>query len=217
MVTISHVVKKIVSEQPMIREPLAQGIVNYAALAEQLKPQIERELGEKVKEAAVIMAVRRHAEELTEKSGKKISTLLNSEIMLKNNMVDISIAKTPELFRELEKLHKAIGYERGVLNIIQGHAEVSLITNEKSFSKVMNVIQKDKIITVTHKLAALSLGISKEYLHTPGILAELTRTLAWHNINIFEIISTNTELTFILNERDGVRAYTVLSEITPKI
>lgn len=216
MVTISHIVKKIIEEQPMLREPLANGIINYAALAEKLKPQIEKELGIKVKETAIIMALRRYSEELSAKEIKNLRIYFDTEIVLKNNIVDISIAKTPELFRDLEKLHKAIGYEKGTLNIIQGNNEVSLITNEKSFSKVMKVIEKDKITDVVHKLASVSMGLSKEYLHTPGIIAELTRKLAWNNINIYEIISTNTEITLILSDKDAIRAYDALSELAAK-
>ncbi len=213
MVTISHIVKRIISEQPMIREPLAEGIINYAALAEKLKERIEKEMGESVKETAVIMALRRHSEELESKKAKEVKFYFDTEIVLKNNIVDISIAKTAELFRDLEKLYRAIGYEKGILNIIQGNDEVSLIINEKSFNKVMKVIEKDKIISTTHKLAAISMSISKDYLYTPGVLAELTRMLAWNNVNIYEIISTNTEVTFILSEKDAVRAYNVLGEL----
>ena len=60
MVTISNIVKKIVQENPLLYEALARNIINFANLAEELKPEIEKVMGEKVKEQAIIMALRRH-------------------------------------------------------------------------------------------------------------------------------------------------------------
>jgi hypothetical protein len=45
---------------------------------------------------------------------------------------------------------------------------------------------------------------------------DVVRNIAWENINIFEIVSTNTELTFILNKKDAVKGYTVLEKLVKK-
>ena len=45
MVTISHVVQKIVNNNVFIQETMTRGIVSYGSLAEQLKPEIKEELG----------------------------------------------------------------------------------------------------------------------------------------------------------------------------
>ena len=55
-----------------------------------------------------------------------------------------------------------------------------------------------------------------DFLHTPGIIFNAVRKLAWDNINIFEIVSTMTELTFILNKKDSMKAYEVLQELVSK-
>ena len=36
---------------------------------------------------------------------------------------------------------------------------------------------------------------------------------AWEKINIFEIVSTMTELTFILSKKDSMKAYNALQEL----
>ena len=45
MVTVSHIVKKVVSEQPFVEEALGRGIISVANLAEYILPKIEKELG----------------------------------------------------------------------------------------------------------------------------------------------------------------------------
>ena len=49
MVTVAHLVEKMIEQKPFLQESLNQGIINNAALAERLLPQIEKELKKKVK------------------------------------------------------------------------------------------------------------------------------------------------------------------------
>ena len=37
MVTVSHIVKKIVNERPVLQETIIEGIISYGALAEKIK------------------------------------------------------------------------------------------------------------------------------------------------------------------------------------
>src|SRR3990167_3017746 len=66
MVTVSHIVKKVVSEQPFVEEALGRGIISVANLAEYILPKIEKELGKKANHAAVVMALRRYSDEIGE-------------------------------------------------------------------------------------------------------------------------------------------------------
>ncbi|MDA3937846.1 MAG: hypothetical protein PF693_00860, partial [Spirochaetia bacterium] len=49
-----------------------------------------------------------------------------------------------------------------------------------------------------------------DFLHTPGIVAQVMHSFAWENINIFEIVSTMTELTFVIENKNSIRGYEVL-------
>ena len=64
MVTIAHLIEKVIEEKPFLQEALSRGIINNAALAEELKPLIEKEMKKKVKFSAVNMAIRRLSEKL---------------------------------------------------------------------------------------------------------------------------------------------------------
>jgi aspartokinase len=217
MVTVSYLVKAEIEGKPLLQETLRQGIINYAALAEKLKPRIERELGRPAKESAIIMALRRHAEQLNEKKLHKKVIALSSEIIMKTNLIDISVYKSPQLFKKLEQLYRTVSYEKGdTLNIIHGNYEVSIITNNRYKDKVLTILKEEKMLNIEEHLVSLSLQMNKEFLYTPGVLFTVIRKLAWENINIFEVISTATEMTFILNEKDTTRAYNLLQELVRK-
>jgi aspartokinase len=216
MVTISHVVQKIIDNKPSLLEPISRGIVAYGSLAEQLRPEIEKELGKEIKTHAIVMALRRYAESLKTKY-KEIKFDYSSEIILKTDICDISVLRSPSLLNKLKRLYEVVNFEKGdILNIIHGSHEVSVVTNERYKDKLLVILKIEKILNVEDNLVSLTLTYSKDFLYTPGVIYNVVRNIAWENINIYEIVTTNTELTFILNKKDAVKGYTVLERLMEK-
>jgi len=213
MVTISHLVEKIVNERPLLFQAMEQGIVSFANLAEHLEPEIEKELNKKVQRSAIVMALRRFSDKI------KTKTIIpkfdfNSEIILKTHILDIAVRKSPELFKIFQKLQKIVDYQAGdTLNIINGNNEVSIVTNLKYLNKLKEILKDEKIIKIEKDLVALSLSFSEKFLYTPGVIATVVRHLTWENINIYELISTFTELTFIISGKEATKGYKVMEKI----
>lgn len=218
MVTISHLVKKIVKDKPFLQEALGQKIISYGNLAEQLKPKIEEELEKEIKHSAVVMALRRYADEL-EKDNINLKPFdYNSELVMKTNICDFTVLKSRTLLTKLKSLYSLVDFERGdILNIVLGNYEVSIVINEKYTDKLIKFLKGEKILNKEYDLTALSINFKGgDFLHTPGVIFTIVRRLAWDNINIFEVVSTKTELTLILKQRDSVRAYETLQELISK-
>ncbi|MBI2142875.1 hypothetical protein HYU20_00850 [Candidatus Woesearchaeota archaeon] len=217
MVTVSAIAKKLVNEKPLLQEGLRQGIISYAALAEKIKPQVEQQLGRKISEAAVIMALRRHSEALQASDVRSIRFEAGTQLSLKTNLVYFSVKRSRQLFRKLEGLYKSFDYEAGeTFNIIHGNYEVSIITSGKREKKVAAEISElgpGQITTRERNLVSVSMSLDKDFPYTPGVLFAVTRKLYWDDINIFEIVSAATELTLIFQKKDAMRAYAALQEL----
>ena len=218
MVTISHLVKKIVSEQPFVEEAMGIGIISFGNLAEEIMPKIEQEISKKVKHAAVVMALRRYSEQVSEHRKKTSGFNFIGEILIKTHICDLTVIKSPSLLVKLKTIYNLVNFERGgTLNVILGNNEVSIITNEKYMQKLIKFLFGEKILNKEQGLVALTIIFSSDdFLYTPGVIFNATRKLAWENINIYEIVSTMTELTFILNKKDSMKAYSALQEIVRK-
>ena len=217
MVTISQVTKKLIEDRPILQEALIEEIINYASLAQKLQPKIERELGKEIKPSAVIMALRRYAEKLQERSVPKRSIRFNPEIVLKTNLCDVSVVKTHTALEKISDIHKLLDYDKAeTLNIIQGNYEITIVISQKHLTQLKQILKSEKVLNVEKNLVSLTLALTGEFLYTPGILAVATRKLAWENINIYENISTMTELIFIIAEKDAVRAYNSFQELIGK-
>jgi len=218
MVTVSHIVKKIVSEQAFVEEALANGIISIGNLAEQIQPKIEKELNKKIKLPAIVMALRRYSDEISEHRKKMKAFDYAGEILMKTNICDVNFVKSHTLMAKLKTIHNLVNFERGdTLNVIIGNNEVSIVINEKYMEKLLKFMLGEKVLNKEGGLVALTIiFISDDFIHTPGVIFNAVRKLAWENINIYEVVSTMTELTFILNKKDSMKAYDVLQEMVDK-
>jgi len=184
MVTISQTVKKIVNDKIFILEPLSKGIISNVSLAEQLRPEIEAELDKKVKTHAIVMALRRYNDEI-QKKHKDITFDYSSEIILKTDICDIALIRSPTLITKIKRLYDIVDFEKGdILNIIYGRHEVVIVTNERYLKKSLAIFKGEKIFNVEKNLVLLTLTFSSDFLHTPGMIYNVVRALAWDNINI---------------------------------
>lgn len=213
MVTISHVVQKLVNDRVFIQEAMSRGIISHGSLAEQLKPEIEEELGREVKHHAIVMALRRYTETLKERH-KKISFDYTSEIIMKTDICDVAVLRSPSLLDKIKEIYDIVDFEKGdILNVIHGRYEVSIVTNERYRERTLGFLKGEKVLNVEKDLISLTLTYAKDFLHTPGVVFNVVRNIAWENINIFEIVSTNTELTVILHKKDAVKGYRALEKL----
>ncbi len=218
MVTISHIVKKMVNGQPFVEEALANKIISFGNLAEQILPKIEQELGKKVKHAAVVMSLRRYADEIADHRKKSRPFDYSGEILIKTNICDFTVVKSLSLLSKLKMVHNLVNFEKGdTLNVIVGNNEVSIVTNERYAEKLAKFLSGERVLNKEKDLVALTIIFTADdFLHTPGVIFDSVRKLAWESINIYEIVSTMTELTFILHKKDSMKAYSVLQELAGK-
>lgn len=160
------------------------------------------------------MALRRHSEQLQKKTTVIKPFQFSPEVIMKTNLCDLTLVKTPSALDKIKQIHKLVDYEKGeTLNVIQGNYEITIVVSQKYLSQLKKILRNEKILNIEKNLVSLTLTLTKEFIYTPGILSMVTRKLAWENINIFENISTMTEIIFIIAEKNAVKAYNALQEI----
>src|SRR3989338_11223119 len=158
MVTISHLVKKAVSSNSFMLEAMGKDLISYGSLVEQFKPEIEKELGKKEKESAIVMALRRYSNDLQsfDKKIKKFS--FHREIIMRTNIMDFNLVKSGTLLSKIKNLYGLVDFERGdTLNIILGSNEISIVANEKYREKLSDFLNGEKILNKESDLVALTI------------------------------------------------------------
>jgi aspartokinase len=211
MVTVASVVEKNVAQRPFLQEALSRGIVNNAALAEMLTPEIEKELKKKVKFSAVNMAIRRLAEHLESSFVPKAKFDDDSDLTLKSDLIEINVYKTEDAQHLLKDLYGVVDFRKGdFLTITQGMNEIMIITNKKHEKRIIDLLPKRSVKKVIRRLSSITISIPASSAETAGLFYVVCRALNWENINIVDIVSTLSEMTFIVKEEDVPRAFDAL-------
>jgi aspartokinase len=209
MVTISHLTKKAIQNKPYVHECLEKGLININVLAELIQPEIEKELGI-VKVSAISMAIRRFIEK--ENLGyKQIIKKYNPEILIKSNLFELSVIRSHELYKKIISLFDIVDFDFGnTLNIIHGNNEILIISNDIYKVQFLKILKSERIKLIKENISSISIKIPKENIENPGFYYSITRALTLNNINIIDIVNTQTEATFILEDKNISKAYDLL-------
>ena len=213
MESVSSVVKKLLKQKPFLLEAFERGILSYGSLAEEFKPLIEQSLNKEVKESAIVMALRRYADDVQRTTPVIRENRLSCEIVMKTNICDFNMRKTENLLPRLKELYGIVNLGRGdFLNVTIGNDEISIAVSDKYEKEVRDFLGEQENLDFRDGLVSLTLIFSGDFMHTPGVVFQALRKLAWENINVYEIISTMTELTVVIERNASTRGYEALQE-----
>lgn len=212
MVTISHLVENYVRKKPFLEDALSKGIINYAYLAASMKPDIEKELRKPVKTSAIMMALRRVSESLKkEHISPALVMFKETDLTLKSGLFEMTVIKSPRIIECLKKAYGLADFSKGdFLTITHGLYEMTIISSDKYKPEIQKIFENEKIVLTGDNLASLTVKLPVESIETMGLFYVVTKSLNWENINIVEIVSTLTEMTFILKEDDVARAFNTI-------
>ncbi|VVB98231.1 Uncharacterised protein [uncultured archaeon] len=216
MVTVAHIVAKLIREEPIIEDALAKDLFNYSKLAAYFHPKVEKEMGKQVKLSAIVMAIARGSEKIRNEYEGRISrkTFAQAELSVRSGIAEITIQKSPSCFEELTKLYRIVDLSGGdVLNINIGGSEVSVIFTERYFDEFKKALSDEKIKMELRSLSEIAIRFPKDYLYEPGFIYTITRHFAWYGINIVEMVSTLSELILVIKGEDATLAYSALQEL----
>lgn len=216
MTTISQAVYDVVSMSPFIEEGLSKGIINYAYLADMIKPEVERIARKQTNRYAIVMALRRMTIVLEGGFVATASKMMeNASINLTSNMCCITIKRSQSAIKSASMLYNAINFEnKDFLTITFGTYEINIIANMKDADKIISMFHKEDIAKKSSNLSSLAIRITKNAAESVGLLYSITKALSWEGINIIEVVSTYTEEIFIVSDIDAARAFDAIRRIS---
>jgi hypothetical protein len=215
MVTVAHVVSGIIQKRPFLEEALVNDIINYAYLADMLKPEIEHTMRKEVNRYAIIMAIRRLSEDLKESFvGQPQPDLSHADITITSGIFEITAVKSANTLKIIPKLYDLINFGSGdFLTVTQGLYEITILSNIKYMDEILALFEKKEIKKKSTGLSSVIVRIPEKTAESVGLLYLLTKALGWENINIYEVVSTLTEEIFIISEMDTASAFEAIKSL----
>lgn len=212
--SVASCVKNVINRSPFISEMLIQEVISFSNLAKSIQGKVEAAYGESVNTSAIVMAIRRYADELKKDRVDTPKGSIEYDISMKTNIYDVNFLRNDAFISKMPELYDLVHVDSGdFLNITMGSHEISLMVSEKYKATVDKLLEGEKIVAKMNDLVALTIIFNDgDFLQTPGVMYLAVRKLAWENINVLEIVSTMNVLTFVIKREDSMNAYAVLQE-----
>lgn len=201
---IAKIVKKILDQDDVAKRSLKRGILNLSGYARTILPEVEGLYGEMVSEKTIVMALSRL------KKGMKIEGSYNFEIdsfFIYPNLIEICgdlrfLDELRKVYLELDRKSETGKF----LTFTKSTSEVCLIVDKKLWEEKETKI-KEANYEYIDNLVGVSLKFSKEYLEIPGLIFYILKLLEYKKINVLELVSTLTEITFLVDKKDTDKVF----------
>ncbi len=189
--TVAQNVRNHLRNKPYLLEALEKGIVNLSELSR----QIQKEL--KINDTSAIKAaLRRYSEELQKHRQKREEKVLQ---LLRRS--GIAVYDRKAVMITSKELQSKAGMEVDLLDKF-----VYLLDRADLPERISTLVK--------HENCTMIVVHSPEELEaTPGVVAFLATLLAEQNVNIVEFISCWTETIMVVEKKDSLKVYEVLSNL----
>jgi len=189
--TIAQNVRSYLRNKPYLLEALEKGIVNLSELSRQIQEELQTK-----NTSAVKAALRRFAEELQRHKQKREEKVLQ---VLKRSGMAVYDRKSVMITKKEIAVKNALKVD--LLN-----KYVYLLDRSDLPERISALVKhEDCTMIVVHS--------PEELENTPGVVAFLATLLAEQNVNIIEFISCWTETILVVEKKDSLKAYEVLSNM----
>ncbi len=217
MITIPEAVESIVHKIPFLEAGLAGGILNLSALARVIRPEVKKMIYKDVTEASIIMALRRLPVKKGSLRNLRKGHWKEYEMIVRSNLAEFTVFNSDLSASKYKNLLQLIDVQKGhFFTVTQGIFQTTIITSKDLEKQVLKILARVKIVSRFSNLSSITLRLSQETVKTPGAYYFILMQLAWHGINLIEVVSTFTEFTVILNEKEVDRAFSALKGSLPE-
>ena len=202
--SISKQVARALEANPYYKQAIKMGVANYSAIAKKLKV--------KGSEAALKAGVMRYAENMEQydymPALKKL--MKNTTVQLKSNIAVVVLFPSLDSLLKVRKL-SALGRD---FSIVSSPNSITLVFDEHLMHKVLGTVEKKNMLKKTKGLCQIVLTTLPELAEeTPGWVAFHTELLARNGINVLEYYSCYTDMVFVLEKGDALKAYKLISSV----
>lgn len=216
MITIPDVVEKIIKQSPYLEDLLAQGIINYSALARQIKSQVEEQTFKNVQEGAIIMALKRLTinDKTNHYDAIKKAFKEAPDVIVRSNLSDITVRSSDFTGEHDKKILKLIDAKpETFFTISRSVFEATIICGKEAEEDILKLFEKKSIVARFNDLSSITIRLTKETTEIPGVYYMILRAMAWEGINLTEIVSTYTELTLVIQTKDVDKGFSIIKRL----
>jgi hypothetical protein len=203
MKTIATCVEEILISQPFLEDALTRNILNFSALAEELREPISKMLRKTVKSGAIMMALRRYSPPKEMANKIKLNKVLKNlgDITVRSGLSDYTFKNSRSLVHGHSKMLEVIKEDPHVFYTFTRGVHESNVLITSALKQHIEKSYKDEICTIVQdNLSAITIGLPKENTKIAGLYYQFFKRLAWEGIALYEVVSTTNEFTILVED-----------------
>lgn len=217
-ISVPEAIRRVLTNDHVYMQALTLGIANYTALAERIRPEIEKLIGSKVNLNTIVVAIKRFADALEKKNqqhqnGSTHFSAAKAKMSLTDSIIDIDFQKenNDDDNDVLASILDEFFDQDSRYNLFQTDSHFSLLTEDadKIRRMVADALEKfdGKIREGLSKITvSLTAGDPSRY----HILSLVSNILYTHQIPIHSAFFTTNEMVLILSDKDAAKAYDLI-------
>ena len=219
MIKIGSITSRLIQQSPFIAEALEAGLINISALARMLQPEVSKLAGKPVQTGAIVMAIQRLPASGLSQPERALKNFFRNlqDISVRSDLLDYTFQNSDTISAQQAQLFKRIGRQPKIFySVSRGIAETTLLIARSFEQEVEQLFEGEKLLSKEEGLNAISLMLPAENRVLFGIYYFILRQLAWHGINVVEVVSTSHEFTIVVRDVDLDQAFTALMQLRVK-
>jgi hypothetical protein len=212
MIKVQNIVREILLKELEATVALTHGYMNMSSYAYRIRPKVEELTKKKVTIASLVVSLSRLRKEI-KKATPLIHNVKITNITTKLPLTEIVYENNTTFSKAFETFHKNISASgEDFLTTTNGMTDVDIICSSNLEQKVLKHF-KTKPKYINHNFAAIGISYGTEVFGTPNVFFSLLSITSRARINIEELVSTPTELIFIVAEKDFAKTVALFSEL----
>ena len=210
--SVHDAVREIITHNRSLYDCVKMGIANYTALAERIRPAVERQTGAPANPNTIVVAIKRYADSFGSRAASAErppgGSLRDARLSLTDGVVGVTIAARDLDGDPLEAIARRAGASGGGSEFFSVSGSFSLIMEDADGAR--------GVLEGAGGRGRLSGGLAKITITVPGghthsdIVSYVAELLHDGGIELVNAFFGHDAVTVILDERDAARAYDLL-------
>jgi hypothetical protein len=210
MYSVVDATKKIVQSNQFLAEYLASELINTSQYARKIKTEVEALTMKRVELNTIVTSLNRIKKSI---QGKLSVDFYIDDVQMKYPISDIVYPKFDNDYLKIVDLYKEIGkISNSFLNITQGQSETNIFVNSVFSHLVLEKFKGYKPLYQREDLAGMVIKFSPKYMDVAGSAFSVLRSISLEGINLVEVLSTYTEMSFFVDFKDSQRVMEIIKE-----
>ncbi len=207
--SVPHAVRQIIGSNTLFFQALSTGIANYTALAQKIKPEVEKLTKSEVNVNTLVVAIKRFADSLDGIDYEYHPIFEGVRMSLTGSIIDIDFHETDDIYQVLDEIFElGSGY-----NMFRTNKQIRLFAEDiDEIRTLFKSSNKGVPGEIKDGLSKITITVQSDKENTYEVLSLVLSLLHNNRIPLYNAFFTQNEIILILGMNDAAKAYEVIRE-----